>query len=147
MSIQESPLWRAVLTAISLWALIGCATNKTSGTSARGFDQADANHDGKVSRVEMSNYIVSQVFNSRDANHDGRMTQEEWSGGDSARLAQFKKRDANGDGLVTKEEAIDYSRQHGITDQIFREADKNHDDTLDRSEFDAYYAAREGPPQ
>jgi Ca2+-binding EF-hand superfamily protein len=147
MSIRKLIFWRVVLTAISLWALIGCATNKPSGTSAGEFDQADTNHDGKVSPAELNNYIVNQVFNSRDANHDGRMTQEEWSGGDPARLAQFKKRDANGDGVVTKKEAIDYGRQHGIANQIFREADTNHDGWLDRSEFDAYYGAREGPLQ
>ena len=111
-----------------------------------GFDAADANHDGKLSRNEASDFLVNEIFNSRDANHDGRLTAEEWSAGDPSRLADFKKRDANHDGVVTKEEAIAYGRKHGIANKIMREADKNHDGFLDRAEVQTYYASREGPP-
>ena len=46
----------------------------------------------------------------------------------------------------TKEEAIAYARKYGVAKQIIREADKNGDDKLSRSEVQAYYASREGPP-
>jgi hypothetical protein len=73
------------------------------------------------------------------------MTENEWTGGDPARLADFKKRDANHDGVVTKEEALAYGRAHGQANQIMREADKNHDGVLSREEAQAYFGAREGP--
>lgn len=135
--------------AIGLLMLGACATNKglqSSNQPGGGFDAADANHDGKLSRNEASDFLVNQIFDSRDTNHDGHMTQEEWTGGDPKRVADFKKRDANGDGVVTKEEALAYGRAHGIANKIMKEADKNHDGYLDRAEVQAYYASREGPP-
>jgi hypothetical protein len=139
--------------AIAVLALLnGCATNDnhSSGQAATGgvdqFDLADANHDGQLSRDEVSNFLVNEVFASRDANHDGRLTQEEWTGGYSDRLPAFKKRDANHDGIVTKEEALDYARKYGVAKQIIKEADKNGDDKLSRAEVQAYYASHEGPP-
>lgn len=137
------------VSAITLLLLLvsGCSTTKTTAAGQTGeFDRADTNHDGKVSRDELNEYIVNQIFDSRDTNHDGRMTLQEWTGGDAGRAAEFKKRDLNGDGIVTKEEAITYGRKHGRANQIIKEGDKNHDGYLDRAEFQAYYGSREGPP-
>ena len=149
-SVQRS----IAISAIAIFLVLNaCQTNKnlqpatSAGAGVSGFDAADANHDGKLSRDEASDFLINEIFNSRDANHDGRMTAEEWSGGDPSRLADFKKRDANHDGVVTKEEAIAYGRKHGIANKIMREADKNHDGFLDRAEVQAYYASREGPPR
>jgi hypothetical protein len=142
------------LVAVAFIALSACAVNKnlqpsqaTATSGAGGFEEADANHDGKLSRDEGSDFLVNEIFNSRDANHDGRMTQQEWAAGDPTRVADFKKRDTNDDGIVTKEEAIKYGRAHGIANKILREADKNHDGALDKAEVQAYYASREGPPR
>ena len=99
-----------------------------------GFSPADANHDGKLSRDEASDFLVIRVFISRDANHDGRMTLEEWIGGDPTRSADFKKRDANNDGIVTMQEAIAYGRASGVVNEIMREADTNHDGALSEAE-------------
>jgi hypothetical protein len=142
------------LIAVALLALAACTTNKnlqpsqaTATTGAGGFEKADANHDGKLSRDEASDFLVNEIFNSRDANHDGRMTKEEWAAGDPARAADFNKRDTNDDGVVTEEEAIKYGRAHGVAKKIMREADKNHDGSLDKTEVQAYYASREGSPR
>ena len=144
----------SVLTALGLIALSACTSNKnlqpeqgTATTGAGGFDAAVANHDGKLSRNEASDFLVNEIFDTRDANHDGRMTKEEWSGGDASRAADFKKRDANGDGIVTKEEAIKYGRAHGVANKIMHAADKNGDGALDKAEVQAYYASREAPPR
>jgi Ca2+-binding EF-hand superfamily protein len=136
------------LVVIALLALSACATNKNLQSSgpAAGFDAADANHDGKLSREEWSDFLVNQVFDSRDANHDGKLTEQEWTGGDAKRLADFKKRDLNHDGIVTKEEALAYGRKHGTANKMFAEADKNHDGYLSREEVEAYYASKEGRP-
>jgi Ca2+-binding EF-hand superfamily protein len=148
--LARAALGPILLAGLSVAALLssGCSTNKTlePNAPAGAFDRADANHDGKLSLAETSDFIVNQVFDSRDTNHDGRMTREEWTGGDSARLVEFKKRDANHDGVVTKEEALSYGRKHGIAKKIMAEADKNGDGYLDRAEVQAYYGSREGPP-
>jgi hypothetical protein len=139
--------------ALALVGLSACATNKNlqpnqgSAGGVAGFDAADANHDGKLSRDEASDFLVNEIFNSRDANHDGKLTEQEWTGGDPSRVADFKKRDANHDGVVTRQEAIAYGRAHGIANKIMKEADTNHDGFLERSEVEAYYASREGPPR
>jgi Ca2+-binding EF-hand superfamily protein len=148
---QPAVMTFRVLRVLSAIMLSACATNKnlqpSDATGAvSGFDLADTNHDGKLSRDEASDFLVDQIFNSRDADHDGRMTAKEWADDDRGRLADFKKRDANHDGVVTKEEALAYGRAHGIANKVMKEADKNHDGYLDRSEVQAYYASREGPP-
>ena len=138
--------------ALALGALSACASTKVSSpgdltaSGARSFEQADANHDGKLSRDEASDYLVIEIFDSRDANHDGKMTEAEWIGGDPSRAADFKKRDANHDGVVTLQEAMAYGRKYGVVNKIMVEADTNHDGYLERSEVKAYYASREGPP-
>jgi Ca2+-binding EF-hand superfamily protein len=149
---QRSVVYYALITVV-IFAFPACAKNKnlqpsraTASTGAGGFEEADANHDGKLSRDEGSDFLVNEIFSSRDLNHDGRMTKEEWSAGDPSRAADFKKRDTNHDGIVTKEEAIKYGRAHGVANKILREADKNHDGALDKAEVQAYYASREGPP-
>jgi len=138
------------LAGLTLTALTtGCSTTSKTlepNSQASAFDRADANHDGRVSLDELNIYIINQIFDSRDTNHDGKMTEQEWTGGDSSRLADFKKRDANGDGIVTKEEAFAYGREHGLARKIMAEADKNHDGFLDRAEFEAYYGSHERPP-
>ena len=62
-----------LLLAALLASLAGCATNKnlqpaqaTAGTGEGGFELADANHDGKLSRSEASDFIGGQVFAARD---------------------------------------------------------------------------------
>jgi Ca2+-binding EF-hand superfamily protein len=143
----------ATLLALVFVALNACQTNKnlqppeTAGTQGGGFDLADANHDGKLSRDEASDFLVNEIFDSRDADHDGKLTRQEWVGSEPSRAANFKKRDANHDGIVTRDEALKYARGHGIANKIMTEADKNHDGMLDRKEVQAYYASREGPPR
>jgi Ca2+-binding EF-hand superfamily protein len=134
--------------ALASALVTACSTNKTlePNSPASAFDRADANHDGKLSLDELNEFVVNEIFDSRDANHDGKMTKDEWTGGDPGRLAQFNKRDANGDGIVTKEEALDYGRKYGTAKKMMKEADKNHDGSLDRNEVQAYYGSREGPP-
>ena len=147
-------LWRCLLLATTLAALSSCATNKnlqpaqaTPDTGAGGFELADANHDGKLSRSEASDFIAGEVFAGRDTNHDGQITKAEWTAADPRDSAGFKKRDANHDGTMTKAEALAYARAHGMTAKAFAEADKTHDGVLDRAEVEAYYNSREGTPR
>jgi Ca2+-binding EF-hand superfamily protein len=146
--------WRIFLLAPILGVLGGCAFNKnlqpaaaTPGTGEGGFELADLNHDGKLSRTEASDFLVGEIFNASDTNHDGRITKDEWTPGDKQAAAEARKRDANHDGIVTREEAVKYGRKHGLAIKPFQVADKNHDGKLDRAEVQAYYASREGSPR
>lgn len=144
---------RAITAALLALSVTGCQTNRNlqssnaAGTKGGGFDLADANHDGKLSRDEASDFLVNEIFDSRDADHDNKLTRKEWVGGEPSRAAGFKERDRNHDGIVTKTEALKYGRAHGIANKIMAEADKNGDGMLDRNEVQAYYASREGPPR
>jgi Ca2+-binding EF-hand superfamily protein len=149
MNHNLTSVYRLIIPAVSALSLLaGCHTGanlQPTSTPLSGFDAADANHDGKLSRDEASDFLVERVFDARDANHDGGLTLQEAGGSSRATLADFKRRDTNHDGVVTKEEAVKYGRAHGIVNKMMREADKNGDGFLDRQEVQEYYASREGP--
>ena len=132
--------------------LAACQSNSTSQpgqaagkTGEARFNEVDADHSGKLSRNEASDYLVNQVFDGLDTNNDGRVSQEEWISGDPSSLPDFKKRDAVHDGVLTKEEAIAYGRKHGVANKVLKEADKDGDGQLSLAEVKAYYGDREGP--
>jgi Ca2+-binding EF-hand superfamily protein len=130
---------------LSLFA--ACQTTQTTQTTQPDrFDQADTNHDGCLSRDEVSDMIVTEVFTARDANKDGRLTKAEWDvPGDEARNKIFAGADTNHDGVVTLDEAKAYGRKIGVGKNLFEESNKNHDGCVDREEVRAYYASKEGP--
>lgn len=122
--------------------LSACQTTKQPDR----FDQADRNGDGKLSLDEITEYMVTTIFDTRDANKDKRMTTEEWypEGGTPA-PKEFKARDQDGDGVVSLEEAIAYSKKVGTYKDAMREADTNKDGWVSRAEAIAYYDSKEGP--
>ena len=124
-----------------------CKSTQSSPGGDR-FAAADANHDGKLTPEEASDYFATEIFASRDFNHDGKLTWEEWNVPGSGRTKkQFDAADTNHDGFVTLEEAKAYARKVGLFRKEFREADKNHDGYVTREEAQAYYASKEGPPR
>lgn len=132
-----------LLPVLGLSVLAAC---KTAPSSASRFDAADVNHDGSLSRAEMSDFLVVSVFSARDTDGDKKMTLTEWSeAGDTAALKSFTQRDLNKDGLVTLAEAQVFGRSQKSNDAIFVEADTNKDHALSRGEVTAYYASKEGP--
>ena len=143
-----------ILLGVLAFLVGGCALNKnlqpaaaTPATGQGGFELADTNHDGKLSRAEANDFLVGEIFDAIDTDHDGRVTRTEWSAGHARSMAEFRKRDADHDGLISRDEALRYGRAHGVANKAFREADKNHDGALDRAEVQAYYASREGTPR
>lgn len=77
------------------------------------FDAADTNHDGMVSKEELSATIAKQmgsapppemvdkIFNAMDTDHDGKVTAAET---EKLRSDSFDKADTNHDGTLTPEE-------------------------------------------
>jgi hypothetical protein len=150
---QERVLWRLFLLIPLLCLFSSCAANKNLQPAAAtpdeegGFELADRDHNGKLSKAEASDFLVDEIFNSKDTNHDGTVSKEEGTVGDPTAAREFAKRDANHDGVVTKDEAIAYGRKHGLAAKAFKEADKNGDGQLTSQEVQAYYASKEGPPR
>lgn len=109
------------------------------------FDQTDLNGDGKLSRDEVHDYLVTSVFASRDANKDQLMTKAEWGEDDRETNKIFAARDTNKDGSVSLEEAKIYAKKVGTLDDVIKEADADKDGFISRQEATAYYASKEGP--
>lgn len=102
--------------------------------------EADANHDGAITRAEFVAYRASQ-FTRIDRNQDGFLTQQDAP--PFARLApaafnpaaMTEQFDVNNDGRVSRAEFV-----NGPT-LMFDRADANHDNVVVRAELDAAAAA------
>jgi len=115
-----------------------------SSTPPDRFAQADRNGDGTLSPDEVTEYLVSGIFEARDTNGDGSITKAEWNPQmDAAEAREFDRRDANKDGVVTRAEAITYAKATGVFESDFRAADANRDGKVTRDEVRAYYASKE----
>jgi Ca2+-binding EF-hand superfamily protein len=134
-----------MMLAAAFGLLAACQTTQKPISPDR-FAQADKNHDGKLSKEECTDYLVTRIYDAKDKNHDGKLTWEEANTPAGAGNKQrFKAADANKDGVVTLDEALAYGRKHEPYKDAFKEADKNHDGYLSREEVEAYYASKEGP--
>ncbi len=131
----------ALIAAGACAMLVSCKT-----VPADRFAQADLNRDGRLTRGEVSDYMVTTIFVTRDANNDKKLTKAEWvADGAKAGEKTFAANDKNKDGVVTLEEALAHSRKTGLFDDEVKAADTNKDGTLSRAEVETYYAKKEGP--
>lgn len=97
---------------------------------------ADANHDGSISRDEFLSGPASR-FQELDKNSDGQLSQDErperhsghHRGGD--RHGLMGEVDSNNDGSVTRAEFV------AAGDQMFQRLDANHDGQVTQAEADA----------
>jgi hypothetical protein len=145
--IMKSRILPLCTIAVALAVLSSCQTTTEAPTVDR-FAQADANHDGKLSPDEGSNYFVGIIFLSCDLNKDGKLTWEEWNVPGSGRTkAKFDEADADKDGSLSMDEALAYGRKRGAFQKEFNAADTNHDGYVTREEAQAFYASTEGPPR
>jgi Ca2+-binding EF-hand superfamily protein len=99
------------------------------------FDQADTNHDGRVSRDEFL-AARSARFDKLDRNHDGDLTDADIPAFLQSNASMMQKMhamlasaDTNHDGKVSREEFV----QQGM--QLFDMADTNHDGYVDKDEM------------
>lgn len=138
---------RPALCLATLLFVSACQTTPPTDDSFEArFAKADTNKDGQLSREEVSDFVVHNVFDSRDANKDGQLTPTEWwPDNDATQRALFNKRDSNKDGLVTLTEAISWGRTNKGWGDIMDEADKDKNGFITQAEAKAYIASKEGP--
>lgn len=131
----------------ALFLLCACQSTPPPDESFEArFARADVNKDGKLSREEVSDFLVLQVFDARDTNKDGKLSPEEWwPGKDPVERAKFKQRDLNKDGVLSLEEALHWGRTNQGWGDMMNEADTNGDGFISLTEARAYIASKEGP--
>jgi Ca2+-binding EF-hand superfamily protein len=141
---------RSLTLGSALCLLPSCETTKPSTPATpdqtKRFDAADTNHDGLLSKEEVSDTLVTELFEGRDANQNGEVTKEEWVvAGDPAGAKTFAEYDTDKNGVVTLPEAKAHARSKGMADDIVKEADTNKDGFASLDEVRQYYASKEGP--
>jgi Ca2+-binding EF-hand superfamily protein len=130
-----------LLLPLACLALAACQT-----ATPNRFDEADLNSDAKLSRDEVTDYMVTSIFVTRDTNKDKSMSTAEWNPEKDAAAAKiFTERDTNQDGAVTLDEAKAYAKKVGSYNALVKEADTDKDGAINREEASAYYASKEGP--
>jgi len=109
------------------------------GREGNALDQADANHDGKVTKEEYTDARAA-LFAKMDRNGDGFIDDADSREGANERgqraAAALRGRiDTNGDGKISKEEFVN------APTMVFDKFDANKDGVLDAQELEAARAA------
>lgn len=121
----------------------GCAQREAATGDAallQRFKQADVSGDGKVSRDEFTDFLITESFQSYDKNGNGYVTLEEFVAGGGTEET-FRKIDRRGTGKVT---LADAKASRVIRDRMvkpFDEADTTRSGYLTFEEFVAFRKA------
>ncbi len=107
------------------------------------FQQADADHDGRLTRAEADAYRARR-FAEADTNHDGKLDQGELTAMRNAHRAErmqdrFAKLDRDGDGKLSRDEAPPRMAA------MFDEVDTDRDGKLSMDEMRAFRSEGRGP--
>ena len=113
----------AVAAAIASLNLAGCASAQ-SGNAAlmKRFKQADRSGDGKVSRDEFTDFMITEAFGVYDRDGKGYVTMEEFVAGGGT-PSTYRKIDRTGKGKVTLADAKASKVVRNWFAQPFDEAD------------------------
>jgi Ca2+-binding EF-hand superfamily protein len=131
-----------ILLAAAAVLLSACATQTESGNAAlmKRFQQADASGDGKVSRGEFTDSMITEAFANYDKGGKGYVTLEEFTAGGGT-PETFRRIDRDGNGRVT---LVDAKASKVVRDQFvkpFDAADTSGTGYVTFEEFVAYRQA------
>ena len=122
---------RLVLALAAALAIPSCATS--------GFDEADTDDSGAVSKAEFKRYLLETVYDEADANDDSKLTFAEWKARHpKADERKFKEPDTNRDGVITPEEAESHFRRKGTIDDLFQQIDTDRNGSVTEKEIDFF---------
>ena len=120
----------------------GCATTPPKQPSLEQlFKKADKTGDGRVSRTEYEDFMISEMFFLYDKNGDGFITEAEFVA-DGGTPATFKKLNVSGTGKLTKAEAMKSQLIRSRLAAPFNEADVNRNGSVTWEEFQVAVAKR-----
>lgn len=132
----------AVLTAAIF--LTGCSTTppSTSGDDAllQRFKQADTSGDGSVSRMEFTDFMITEAYALYDKEGKGYVTLEEFTAGGGS-VSAFRRMDRDGKGKVTLADVKASEVARGQFVQPFDDADTSGSGHVTYDEFIAYRIA------
>ena len=122
------------VTTAAVLLLSGCVV-LAQGREGPALEQADADHDGKVTKQEYVDARAAQ-FSRMDRNGDGFIDEADSRAGGNERGQRAAKAlrgriDSNGDGKISKEEFVN------APTMLFDKFDANKDGVLDATELEA----------
>ena len=131
-----------ILLAAAAVALSACVTQPKSGNAAlmNRFKQADASGDGKVSRDEFIDFMITESFANYDKGNKGYVTLQEFTAGGGT-PATYRQIDRDGNGRVTLADAKASKVVRNQFVKPFDAADTSNSGYVTFDEFVAYRAA------
>ena len=129
--IRAITLASATALACGSLFLISCASS--------GFDTADTDDDGAVTKAEFERYLLETIYAEADDNRDSKITFAEWKEANpDAKESKFKQPDTNRDGSVTPAEVKAHFAKEGTIDDLFKQADTDKSGTVTQAELEVY---------
>jgi Ca2+-binding EF-hand superfamily protein len=128
--------------ALTIMVLAGCATPSherypTPPSMKERFRKADTDGNGRISRDEFVNYMITDAFSIMDKNGNASLTLSEYlAGGGTAET--FRSMNTSGSGQLTLAEAIASPIARSRMAIPFDEADVNGNGSVSWEEFQAY---------
>jgi Ca2+-binding EF-hand superfamily protein len=143
--VASSPALMKLLLLPALAAalfLSACATTPPAGDAAlmNLFRQADADRDGKISRKEFTDFMITEAFANYDKNGNGSITLEEWTTGGGTPATFRAMGGTSGRGLTLEQVKASKIAQNQMA-LPFDGADKSRSGYLTLAEFIAFRQA------